>query len=49
MKRQVSGQSMIEYFVVLALVMAVVVSSGFIDTVRNAFYNYFNRGVADLK
>jgi hypothetical protein len=39
----------IEYFVVLALLMVLVVTSGFVDTVRNAFYDYFNRGVAYLK
>ena len=49
MKRQVSGQSVIEYFVIFALMMALAVSTGFIDTVRNAFYDYFNRGVAYLK
>ncbi|MDD5691708.1 MAG: hypothetical protein PHP10_00865 [Candidatus Omnitrophica bacterium] len=49
MKRHISGQSVIEYFVILTLLMVLVASSGFIDTVRNAFYDYFNRGVAYLK
>jgi len=49
MKKHLAGQSVIEYFVILALVMVVIASSGFIDTVRNAFYDYFNRGVAYLK
>ncbi|MFA5145740.1 MAG: hypothetical protein WC723_07095 [Candidatus Omnitrophota bacterium] len=49
MIRKSKGQSVIEYFVVLALLMALAVSSGFINTVRDAFYNYFNRGVAYLK
>lgn len=40
---------MIEYFVVFALLMALAVSTGFIDTVRNSFYDYFNRGVGYLK
>ena len=40
---------MVEYFLVLALVIVVIVFSGFTDTVRNAFYNYFDRGVTYLK
>ncbi|MDD5408934.1 MAG: hypothetical protein PHC71_02455 [Candidatus Omnitrophica bacterium] len=49
MRKDTKGQSVIEYFVVLALLMALAVSSGFIDTVRKSFYDYFNRGITYLK
>jgi len=39
----------VEYFVILAILMALVASTGFIDTVRNAFYDYFNRAKAYLR
>jgi uncharacterized protein (UPF0333 family) len=39
------GQSSIEYFVIMVVILAAIVSTGFIDRMRNAFDEYFNNAV----
>ena len=43
--RRISAQSVIEYFVVMSIILAVILSSGIIDTIRGSFTDYFNRAV----
>lgn len=49
MKRRISGQNVIEYLVVLAVITAAILSSGVISTVRKGFVSYFNSAVERIR
>ncbi len=36
-----SGQSIAEYFIILVVILAAVLSVGFLDKIRGSFNNYF--------
>ena len=42
------GQSVIEYFVVLTVILAVILSSGFLSRIRNAFVLYFTTAAGEI-
>lgn len=44
----ISGQSVIEYFVVLTVILAVILSSGFLGRIRNAFDIYFTTAAGEI-
>lgn len=43
------GQSTIEYFVILTVILAAILSTGVIERVRGGFKVYFNSAVERLK
>jgi len=43
MRRPNKGQIVAEYFILLAVILMALFVTGFIDNIRNAFDNYFNR------
>ena len=49
MKKTRAGQSVIEYFVILTVILAVILSTGFIERMRGTFDTYFNKAVVNLK
>ena len=50
MKKQTSGQSVIEYFVIFAHILAAVFSTGIIERIRqNAFDAYFNKAIEKMR
>lgn len=48
MRRRILGQSVIEYFVVLTVILAAILSSGFLDRIRVAFDGYFDRAANEI-
>lgn len=48
MRRRILGQSVIEYFVVLTVILAAILSSGFIDRLRDAFDIYFDKAAGEI-
>jgi hypothetical protein len=42
--KKISGQTVIEYFVVFALILGVILSTGFIARMRGVLGNYFTKG-----
>lgn len=38
-----SGQTVVEYFIIFAVILAAILSTGFLDRIKNAFDNYLNR------
>jgi exopolysaccharide biosynthesis protein len=49
MRKKLSGQSVIEYFIMMALILAAILSTGFIEHIRGGFKAYFNSAVSHLK
>jgi hypothetical protein len=49
MRKHVSGQSVIEYFIMMALILAAILSTGVIERIRGGFQGYFNSAVSHLK
>lgn len=47
--RSKSGQSAMEYFIIISLVLAVIISSGFIGHMRDAFHGYFDAAVERMR
>lgn len=43
--RKISGQSVIEYLVIMTVTLAAILSTGVIDKIRNSFETYLTRGV----
>lgn len=43
MKRPNLGQSTAEYFILMAVILAVVLATGFIDNVKGVFRSYFTK------
>lgn len=41
--RRMSAQSVIEYFVVMTIILAAILSTGVIDRIRGGFQIYFDR------
>jgi hypothetical protein len=41
MKRK--GQSVTEYFIIMTVVLAAILATGFIDNIRGVFRNYFTK------
>lgn len=41
--RKTRAQSVIEYFVILTVILAVILSTGVIDKIRSSFEAYFNK------
>lgn len=42
------GQSTMEYFIILAVVLTAILATGFIDRMRGAFDTYFTRATAEI-
>lgn len=42
------GQSTMEYFIILAVVLTAILASGFIGRLRGAFDIYFTRATAEI-
>ena len=49
MRKRISGQSVVEYFIILVVVLAALLSTGFIDRMRGAFETYFNKAVVHFQ
>jgi len=49
MENKTRGQTIIEYFVIMAIVLAVILSSGFIGRIRSGFQAYFNSAAANMR
>jgi len=43
MKRPDGGQSVAEYFLIMVVVLAAILATGFVDNVKDVFRNYFTR------
>ena len=46
--RKRKAQSVIEYFVVVTVILAAILSSGFLDRIRAAFDTYFDRAANEI-
>lgn len=49
MRKTRAGQSLIEYFVILTVILAAVLSTGIIDRVHQAFDDYFTDAIEYLR
>jgi len=49
MKKKTNGQTVIEYFIIMVIILAVILSTGFIDRVRNSFQGYFSDAAARMR
>jgi len=49
MKKTISGQSVIEYFVMMAVILAAILSTGVIEHFQGALNNYFDSAVTHLR
>lgn len=47
--RSKSGQSAMEYFIIVSVLLAVIISSGFIGQMRDAFRGYFDAAVERMR
>lgn len=43
MKKLNSGQSVLEYFIIMVVVLSAILSCGFIDKIRGGFNAYFTK------
>lgn len=43
MKRPKRGQSIAEYFIIMTVVLAAILATGFIDNIKGVFRDYFTR------
>jgi len=44
----IKGQSTMEYFIILSVVLTAILATGFIGRMRGAFDTYFTRAVAEI-
>jgi hypothetical protein len=49
MRRQISAQSIIEYFVIMVVILGAILSTRFIERVRSSFEVYFNNAVEKMR
>lgn len=47
--RSKSGQSAMEYFIIISVLLAVIINSGFIGQMRDAFRGYFDAAVERMR
>lgn len=44
-----TGQSTMEYFIIMCIILAAILSVGFIDNIRGTFQKYFTKAAAQLQ
>lgn len=47
--KKTNGQTVIEYFILMVIVLAVILSTGFIGRIRNSFQAYFDVAKGNMR